>query len=78
MPQLLTFPVGNAKIEIARDPSGTAIGERNDFGGELVRVRWDDGEERYMSPYWIRREGLRGGYRPLKRKEPTFPNSNSE
>lgn len=41
----------------------TRTDEKNHLGGQVVRVRWDDGETRSVSPWWLKRvEWARGGY----------------
>ena len=46
------------------------VGYKNQFGSELVRVKWDDGSETFLSPHWIRRMAWQeGGYTHGKRSE---------
>lgn len=50
----------------------TGVDDRNHLGGQVVSVRWDDGETRSVSPYWLKRvEWARGGYRHGTRKSET-------
>lgn len=48
----------------------TNIDEKNHLGGQVLRVRWDDGETRHVSPYWLKRvEWTKGGYTHGKRRD---------